>query len=314
MDNKENYLPRELLRRLFYETDIKNVTRSTQPPPPPQTPQRQTPHGSTKRSRVPLGEANMTPISKMIASTVTPGPKRARFIRDIQRDDLELQKQEVLQDYDDPDYQEKLEQGGIGILMENFLVHYGHCPICGQQTLRKYGPVTMPVVDLVCSNVGAHQNSCRLWQVKVSAGTGYFNVENSMITVGSKAKGYNAHQVLGTDGLQDKLLVPGYICISLHRVNENMYRIVDNESFVLIPQVDVNATKFYYRYTGQSPRFPKKSIITWDQQMVNKLPIARIVTQRLVDTRDYYLESAFHPNPYQFPPLQLGGKRYMLVK
>ncbi len=124
----------------------------------------------------------LTPNSKAIYDSTSPRSKPYILLDMLKNNDSILYKEQVDSEIDE-DYIEKMENNGLGFYMESFLSMYAYCPVCGLQTLKKYSHSNVPVVDLICVNYKYHlQNSeCFLYQVKISLGNIYFNLNNNKI-------------------------------------------------------------------------------------------------------------------------------------
>ncbi|XWV24692.1 hypothetical protein QJ856_gp1091 [Tupanvirus deep ocean] len=221
----------------------------------------------------------LTPISKSIYDTVSPRSK-PYILQDLLANNKVIEETESKLDELDLDYQEKLENNGLGFFMENVISVYGLCPVCGQRTLRKYEQSNVPVVDLVCINHEYHllNNKCFIFQIKISLTNNYFSLRGQNIVVGSKSYGEPAHIHKGTDDPINKLVVPGYICIKLnpHATNIQTYTIDHRNSFVLVPDYNNTSDDYYYNYRDFKSTYGK-DIITWNGSMVSTLPLNRVL-------------------------------------
>lgn len=243
----------------------------------------------------------ITPISKMILSTLSPDSK-SKMLEDLRRDDLFIMDKEEKTDQLDPDYQEKMSNNGLGFFMENYVSWYGLCPLCGQHTLRKYLNSNVPVVDFVCINVDYHlsNNLCFLFQLKISLAEDYFNFINRSITVGSQKYGLIPHTVRGSDDITHKILVPGYICVKLrYKPDENMqvYQIDNIKSFVLIPDYSNMSNVSYYKYVDNMNKYGK-NVITWNSLMMSQYPIQSVILTNMIKFAIFSETSIM--NPYNF--------------
>jgi hypothetical protein len=220
----------------------------------------------------------LSPDTKIIYNSLSPDAK-IKYLELIKKDDAALLSSESKADESDPDYQEKMENNGLGFFMENFISMYYWCPVCQQKTLRKYSHSNIPVVDLVCINSEEHlkKNECFLFQVKISLTNDYFNINEQTISIGSKTYGEPAHLVKGTEPIKNKYVVPGYICIKLYPTDSNkqIYRINYKNSFVLIPDYDSQLSETYYHYLDKKSIY-NKDIITWNNKMCKVLTLSKI--------------------------------------
>ena len=243
-------------------------------------------------------QVTLTPVSKSIYDTTSPKSKPyilAAMMKNTDVIDAQMDIEEQL----DPDYQEKMENNGLGFFMEDFVSVYCHCPVCGQSLLKKYSHSNVPVVDLVCINTAYHKNKCFLFQVKISLTNDYFNLKTKKIIVGSKTYGEPAHHRKGTDSMNQKIVVPGYICIKLYRDKQEPqnYVIDHRNSFVLVPNYQNNSNKYYYHYLDEVGMYGK-NMITWDETMVDTFPLNKITNISKI-AYEVFLEKEI-PNPYMF--------------
>lgn len=207
----------------------------------------------------------LTPIAKKIYNVTSPRSK-SFVLEELQRDTTKIEC--IEKNSIDPDFQYKMENNGLGFFMENIVSFYGKCPGCNQNRLCKYASSNVPVVDLVCTNTDFHlkNNSCFLYQLKISLGNDYFSLKKQTISVGSKKYGEIVH---GINGNSDrKMIVPGYICIQLQKTSLQEYNICHKKSFVLVPDYNNMTEDLYYKYTGTKNRYGS-DIITWNAAMVN---------------------------------------------
>lgn len=249
----------------------------------------------------------LSPMSKQIYQSAYT-PDKPKLLQEFIKDDLAIETLEQQQYKDDPDYQEKLENGGLGFYMESFIAFHGLCPLCGQKTLRKYIRSNIPVVDLICINKSYHEanNSCFLFQIKTTLSDLYFNKSQQYIMVGSKQFGYNSHIVKGSDDIKKKTIVIGYICISLDRniLDNTKYKINKQKSFVLIPNLLNTKSENYYEYTQS---IMNKNVIKWNNNLVNMYNITNVLNVSDVNTMEIFNET-FNVNPYNNLPLKILGK------
>lgn len=234
----------------------------------------------------------MTPMSKMIYESVSTSHKVA-ILRDMIDDDEYIDNAD---DYD-PDYLEKLENSELGFYMEDFICHSMKCPVCGVKSLRKYGVKNMPVVDVICVNTSQHIDKIKLFQIKITLNNNYFNRKKHILLVGSKKYGFMCHEVYGMDTMNHKDLLVGYICINMIEVEDNKYKIDNNKSFVLIPDINNHMNEKYYSYTGQKAHFGNE-VLEWNPNMVNVHDIAHYVDTMNVDTNIHYSIAKKILNPY----------------
>ena len=201
---------------LYMTKELRTVIKYTQDPGPGAADVSDAMPISPKRPVLQSIEA-LTPFSKQLAKSVAT-PDRPEFIKGLLQDDADIQGLESIDDLEDPDYVEKMANSGLGFFVEDFLSFHGRCPVCKQKTLRKYSISNMPVIDLICTNKRYHIKTktptCFLYQVKIKVGDSrYFDYTHKYINIGSKAKGYNSHEVLGFRGIEHKLVVNRYICL-----------------------------------------------------------------------------------------------------
>lgn len=242
----------------------------------------------------------LSPMAKTIYQATSPR-SRSRILKEMQANVKAIERQEKKGELIDPDFQEKMENNGLGFFMENFLSVYGMCPVCGENTLRKYLHSNVPVVDLVCVNKDYHlkNNKCFLFQVKISLTDEYFSLTNHKITVGSKTYGAPAHLHKGTDSMLDKLVIPGYICLKLNEKKGDVqtYNIDHRNSFVLIPNYQNLTEDYYYEYLDEPHKF-NKNVIRWNPNMVDTFSVDKVTKANIVHYEIFSEEPL--TNPYQF--------------
>ncbi|BCS83351.1 hypothetical protein QLL95_gp0772 [Cotonvirus japonicus] len=243
----------------------------------------------------------LTPISKKIYRSTSPKSK-PHILRELLFNNEVIKTMEDNQDENDPDYQEKMENNGLGFYMEDFISVYGLCPVCGEATLRKYSQSNVPVVDLVCINKEYHlsRKECFIYQMKISVSNDYFDLQKEKIIVGSKKYGELCHTMKANAKIQDKFIVPGYICIKLNRIPSNIqeYTIDHRNSFVLVPDYNINDNQQYYHYTGELGMYGK-NIISWNKYLVDIKELDFIVTHNRV------LYEVFNENSMKNPYINL---------
>lgn len=280
---KENINVKDLYS-IFFGKELVKLTKSE-----PKTPTKSRP------------EPNIwTPVSKSIYDVTSPRSK-PYILKEMQANTETVKKIEGKEEQLDPDYQEKLENGGLGFFMENFLSAYGFCPVCGEKTLRKYWHSNVPVVDLVCINKKYHleNNKCFLFQVKISLTNDYFSLNNRQLIVGSKTYGRPAHLHKGDDSMLEKIVVPGYICIKMNTKPAEIqtYTIDYRNSFVLIPNYQNFSETPYYQYIDLPNKY-HKNVLTWDTTMVNTVDLDKVIKANIVQ-HEFFSEE-IETNPYNF--------------
>lgn len=259
---------------------------------------------------------NLTPIEQKTQSLLTllspegkllyeraPKEDKEKLLNDLVKDTNIVENMEMVDYMNDLDYKEKMENNMLGFYMESFISCYGMCPVCKQNTLRKYNMSNMPVVDLICTNFDYHFNnkSCFLYQLKTSIDSNYFTKNH--ITVGSKRFGYNSHIVKGTDNDNKKILVIGYICLFLtqNENHNNKYKINKSRSFILIPNLENTLDDYYYSY---GVNYFGKNIIRWNSKLVSINSINECIdnaNNMNVDTNKQFSEVIIE-NPYKYIP------------
>jgi hypothetical protein len=234
----------------------------------------------------------ITPISRMILSSLTPYSKQI-MTEELRADNLFIEEYERKELENDPDYLEKMANNKLGFYMENFVSYYGVCPVCKQNTLRKYFHSNVPVVDFVCINKDYHlqTNTCFLFQLKISLGGEYFNF--NQISIGSRRYGELPHSIKGSDNI--KHIVPGYICLRLNWLESQSYLIDPNNSFIIVPDYHNTSNISYYQYLPYKDRYGK-DIITWNSNMFTTLSVRDILNTLFVDY-EYFTETIID-NPY----------------
>lgn len=245
---------------------------------------------------------DLSPISKMIYEQTSPR-SQSHLLLALLEDTMDIEKIESKDESSDPDYQDKLEHGGLGFFMENIVSCYGRCPVCKEKSLKKYMHSNIPVVDLVCINISYHRSTgtCFLYQVKISLTSDYFNFRNKTISVGSRTYGDLAHSYKGSSNILEKIVVPGYICIKMNQPSENIqqYTINKNHSFVLVPDYQNTLDKNYYSYLVNK-NFFGKNLIKWDPDMVDESEITDMLDDMFINPDIYSFEENILDNPYKF--------------
>jgi hypothetical protein len=265
------------LYNIFFQKDLTFVQELRDPKTPP-----------SKTSTI---ITQFTPMTKSLYYSVSP-LSRKKLLQDIEEDNR------ILEKYDnDTDYVEKMSNNQLGFYVEDFISCYFLCPVCGKNTLRKYTSATVPVVDIICVNKEYHlkNKKCFLFQIKTSLMYDYFNVRNHTISVGSEKYGIPAHIHKGSESLSNKIVVPGYFCLKLNEENNQIYKIDNENSFVLIPDYDDNSDEYYYTYVGKN--IYKKNIIKWNPDMFDLLKIPDITTLTKIDYS--ILSETIIQNPYR---------------
>lgn len=317
-----NFESPDNLKLLFYNSPIVKIEISDQKshsntiPDVIMTPIKSTQHILPK----------LTPMSKLIYDAVST-PEREQLLKDLQMDDIAIDSSN--EDINDDDYKEKWENSKLGFYMENWVAYHLICPVCKKHSLKKYYHTNIPVVDLICDNYNAdeHNNilSCKLFQVKIQLGDTYFSKKYKFISIGSVNKGYNAHVISPAFLSNHKKIIIGYICLTLNELQPNkMYKIDNNKSFVLLPNLQVDHTNQfyttqYYKYISSQTKFNKPTI-TWNDNLVQTLEISEIFKPRiidsntdnkntvnnntiLVDTNTIFIETLI-PNPFTISKIQ----------
>jgi len=291
----------------------------------------------------PVKEGNpMSPETKQFVESLLLSPQSEKImIKDISNDDEKRIEKELKERQIDIDYVENLEANQLGLYLETHLSFHGVCPVCHQPTLRKYDRKNMPVVDLICVNEKHLDNTCKIFQVKMSLGSDYFNKKNEYVSTGSKNFGQICHEVRGTDVFSKKI-VPGYICVRLEAETKDStekYRIVKNESFVLIPKYNETSNETYYKYLDDDPKNKMyykfggktitltKNLITWNTNLVRVEEITSVIDGTRIIRDDTLMEKLIEQTikepikqtieeqiEHKQKKPKHGGKRYILVK
>ena len=238
----------------------------------------------------------MTPTTKKLYEAFTPETQK-RILEDFKKDDKIIDKEYEKEIKNDPDYIEKTENGELGFYMELFVAYFGTCPVCKANSLRCYSKSNIPVVDVICinKNTDLHNFYPRYFQIKIAVNDStYFT--NDYITVGSKNYGFNCHEVDIKNKNYDKIVI-GYICIKLSYCEEsNIYSVIRNKSFVLVPTFNHSIGK-YYRYLTES-YFCGKNAITWNKRAVKKLDISNCLKYNIINTIVPFSKKHFD-NPFK---------------
>lgn len=256
------------------------------------------PQNSSPQSRFSPATAILTPMSKLIYDQTSPRSK-PYILKELKLNNQTIKTLESQSDESDLDFNEKMENNGLGFFMENFISAEGYCPVCGMKTLRKYAFSNIPCVDFVCINKQYHleNEKCFLFQLKISTQTNYFNLRSKTITVGSKQYGEKAHKHLGTENILSKIIMPGYICIKMVDTQTAIqtYHIDHRNSFVLVPDYQNTFPNLYYSYLPHSSFF-NKPLITWNTSMVETLPLKKVIGNTKVSNTVY--NEVLLQNPY----------------
>lgn len=252
----------------------------------------------TPKKRSAAAEPELTPISKKIYDIATPRSKPI-VLQQLALNDAVIKGYENKENTDDPDYQEKLENNGLGFFMENIVSVYGRCPVCGESMLKKYAESNIPIVDLVCVNDKFHLKTgkCFLYQLKISLTNDYFSLPDGKIAVGSRIYGEPTHQVSGTADIHRKIVVPGYICIKLRTKDaiNQIYDIDHRNSFVVIPDYTSNLDEYYYEYSETTNKYGK-NIIKWNPAMTKIINLALVIDKNNI-SYEVFQENLIN-NPY----------------
>ena len=243
-------------------------------------------------------EPELTPISKKIYDAATPRSK-PYVLQELSRDNAIVESYNDKENAVDPDYEEKMENNGLGFFMENIISVYGRCPVCGESMLKKYAESNVPIVDLVCVNHEYHlrEEKCFLYQLKISLTNDYFSLKDGKIAVGSKAYGEPTHVVKGTADLHNKIVVPGYICIKLYPkdANRQIYDIDHRNSFALVPDYSNVSDENYYQYSEAINKYGK-NVIKWNPSMVKTVALKSVIDKNNI-AYEVFNEQII-PNPY----------------
>ncbi len=188
----------------------------------------------------------LSPIAKSIVLNINTDPKN--LIDSLIADSVLAEKISELSNYDDEDYYyEDYDKSmiDIGFKMEYFLSNYMLCPVCRENTLKKYIKDNMPIVDLICVNTN-HKQGTRYFQVKTKKiGSKYFDIKNKIIHVGSYKFGSLVHE-------DHNEFTPGYILVEL----DEELKLNIHKSIVILPNkrlIDLSRRNCY-GYLDISPR------------------------------------------------------------
>lgn len=242
-----------------------------------------------------LSANTLTPMSKLIYDSSDDKDKEQLLI-DLAKDNEYINQ---LND-NDPDYLEKLANNRLGFYMEDFVCHHIKCPNCEQKTLRRYIINNMPVVDVICTNTNHHNNfnDVYMFQIKITVDDNtYFNKKGRYILVGSKKFGYNSHEIYGSDDIQTKKLLVGYICLQLNTIRDSEYKINKTNSFIITPNTNKLNNVKYYQYSDKIGMF-SHSIINWNNDMIIEHNLNNLCDQWSVNTNDVYYNEKIIDNPY----------------
>lgn len=152
----------------------------------------------------------------------------------------------------------------FGKLVELWFSKYCNCPGCNKNTLRCYASKNFPVIDMVCVNLdhNIEEHGVIYFQIKTAQeGSNYFNINERIITIGSKNSGELIHMIRPEDKYELKIYLIGYICIEISRIQSNNLYIQVKKIHIIHP-ILTNTTGLYYKYNGFG--YYGKPTITWD--------------------------------------------------
>ena len=203
-----------------------------------------------------------SPNAQQILNRLTP-ISRQRMIKDFNIDDLNILKQESIQEEIDETFI-YFENQEVGQFLESWVCFNMRCPGCNG-ILYKYQSKNMPVVDVKCINPNhLLNNGPKYYQIKATEsgttfrGQKYFSLNEQFIKIGSTRFGKLSHEVKLSDGYNKKRILIGYICIEYHYIGDYKRRInIDtHNSFILVPnltlqpQTSQEAELQYYTYVN----------------------------------------------------------------
>lgn len=282
--------PKMILQNLFFKTCLLKPQKQIEQKP--------------RKHPIPISSSMSpyTPMTKQILAATSPS-EHARLLEEIGKDNKSIKLLELKDDETDPDFQEKLENGGLGFYMEDFICAFGVCPFCKEKLLVKSIYANMPVIDLVCINTDSHKSRTKIFQVKISVTNKYFSKKDKFITVGSRKYGEIPNTIIPQSD-DDFFIVPAYICLQL--VDHDKYYTVDrNSSFVLEPiKKDVRTS--YYSYINPDPIY-KRNRITWNENVIMHdttfLPVDKIYTSETIILKQ--IKNPCNPYDKENKPLDL---------
>lgn len=159
----------------------------------------------------------------------------------------------------------------MGKLVETLVCKETKCVVCGGE-LYQYPNASMPVVDAVCmryfdSERGSHEGHGFFYQIKVKFNTSqYFSKKKKIIHIGSRRWGQAVHLIEPKDPIEQKIYCPNYLCIQLDDTGEGQYKVNRDESFYVLPRIDIKPyNKPYYTYMHTSPG--KKACVRYDEDL-----------------------------------------------
>jgi hypothetical protein len=244
-----DFITHDVLRRIFNEEEYVIVyipEKSAEPPP-------------TRRQKTYAdASASFTPFSTALLASATPGTSRRELAAALRKDDAAVQAQEEISDLDDPNYK-FFNSSDVGIKLEYWVCANMRCPGCTTGVLYKYQNPNMPAVDVICTNPNhTLQMGPKFYQIKTTLsgtyheGRRYFSKKDRYICVGSYKYGYNCH-VMRPDNPNIDILI-GYICIEYNIIKDNDIKIINTNSFILIPNLLYKpTTDTYYEYISIPP-------------------------------------------------------------
>ena len=256
------YIDNHKLLELYTQTELIKVNNDIIPPE------------KTKRLKLDyttINYINLTPISKSIYNTLEHTLDKKRFLKELAKDDETIDLLNSYSDENDLNYEDE-KPNSLGFYIEHWLSANLKCPVCHESSLCIYAIPTMPVIDLACNNKNHKiEDGVKFFQVKTKNESSIFfkppynlYFSKNYIYTGSIRFGYNSHIIKGSDTIENKKILLGYICISYNQ-NEEYLNINRKESFILLPQINNNLNESYYEYLKTDP----KPIIKWNDHLVD---------------------------------------------
>lgn len=282
-----NYITKDVLFDLYTQTDLIKVKNDDSV------------SHKVKRTKIevePLNYLTLTPISKRIYDTLISSPDKKMFLKDIAKDNAIIEEINSYYEKNDKLYEDE-RPDSLGFYIEHWLSANLRCPICNQYTLCIYEIPNMPVIDLACINNNHKiEHGVKFFQVKTKNIFSsyfsdpyklYFSKKDKYIYTGSLNFGYNSHMIKGSENIEDKKILLGYICIT-YTQNENYVNIIKGESFILLPKINNTNDNYYYQYLKTDP----KPVIKWNDDMndilnipddIKKIKISQLKEERVVN-------------------------------
>jgi hypothetical protein len=227
-----NEINEKKILQLFDESDMLEISKSDDK-------LRRSERNPKKRL---LDTYSFSPLARTILEGQTPATK-IRLMHDFEKDNYDISEIEDIEENKDLSF-EYYENKEVGTFLESWFCANLKCPGCNS-SLLKYENLSMPIVDIKCSNEKHDkQHGPKYYQIKSTEsdktyrGKKYFSLQDKYIKVGSTKYGKFCHEIkLGEESKYNLLI--GYICIE-YNYNPNNFRLINidiDKSFFVIPNI-----------------------------------------------------------------------------